>query len=175
MLFLSKLQSQLKNSQLIGVMIGFFFLGLLFYCHQLGMKIFLVTSGSMKPALSPGSIIITRPSEVYSPGDVITYKSVFKHKPYANPQILVTHRVLKKRQTSSGDQYLTQGDANQNADVGWIEPDHILGKAVFCLPLLGYIILFLQIPLVRLLLVLVPGLILVVDQSVQIFKYLLNN
>lgn len=43
-----------------------------------------------------------------------------------------------------GDGYVTKGDANKEKDTGIIASQAILGKVIFCLPYLGYGILWIQ-------------------------------
>lgn len=65
------------------------------------------------------------------PGDIITFH---------NEDTVVTHRVVKKEEGT----FITKGDANKNADPIPVAKSQIIGRVVFCLPYLGYIIYFLK-------------------------------
>ena len=56
------------------------------------------------------------------------------------PTGAVTHRVVKKEEGT----FITKGDANKNADPIPVAKSQIIGRVVFCLPYLGYIIYFLK-------------------------------
>lgn len=156
----------------------FFFLFCLFILasswllYQQGWRWFVVSSGSMQPALAPGSLIVSRPQPSYQPGDVITYKKISQHHPRLNPDSLVTHRVVKTKKTSQATLILTQGDANQDPDIGWINQEAVMGKAIFCLPLIGYGLLFAQSKWGVGIFVLLPACLLITLQFKKIIKSL---
>ena len=61
-------------------------------------------------------------------GDVVTYR-------LANDE-LVTHRIIKKDQS----EYTFQGDANDNPDARTVTQDQIVGKYLFSIPKVGFLI-----------------------------------
>lgn len=61
-------------------------------------------------------------------GDVVTYR-------LANDE-LVTHRIIKKDQS----EYTFQGDANDNPDAHTVTQDQIVGKYLFSIPKVGFLI-----------------------------------
>lgn len=64
-------------------------------------------------------------------GDIITFH---------NGDTVVTHRVVKKEK----DIFITKGDANKTEDPVPAEASQIIGRVVFHLPYLGYVIHFLK-------------------------------
>lgn len=66
--------------------------------------IFFVASGSMEPTLNIGDVMISKESNEYKEGDIITYKL---NKNY------ITHRIVKINK----DEIITKGDANKVEDV----------------------------------------------------------
>ena len=82
-----------------------------------GFRVFKVASGSMRPYLDVGDIIIIKKSNVYKIEDVITYKEGDKS--------FVTHRVV----SIDDNGITTRGDTN-NTDDKPVKDDEILGKVV---------------------------------------------
>ena len=90
----------------------------------------MVYSGSMEPEIPTGAVVFTKEGE-FSPkkGDIITFH---------NGDTVVTHRVVKKEK----DIFITKGDANKTEDPVPAEASQIIGRVVFHLPYLGYVIPF---------------------------------
>ncbi|MGH3001017.1 MAG: signal peptidase I, partial [Gaiellaceae bacterium] len=103
-----------------------------------------------------GSIVFYTkiPATKVKVGDVIVFQ-----KP-GDPNEKVTHRVFKIGQSSTGQYFITKGDANGTPDdwrvpavgTGWI--------ARFHLPSVGYALVYLQSTLARLLLLVIPAILL---------------
>jgi signal peptidase len=114
----------------------------------------IVRSGSMAPAIPTGSVVFYQrvPAERVKVGDVI----VFSEPGQADRQ--VTHRVHRIENSPTGRYFVTKGDANGAVD-DWRIP--ALGEgwvAGFHVPALGYVLAYLESPLARLMLLLVPAL-----------------
>ena len=92
-----------------------------------------VITGSMKPAINEGDVIIIRKQDAYAVQDIVAYRT-------ANTP--VTHRIVEA--TDSG--YITQGDAN-NARDKEIAQSSVIGKVVKIIPKAGNAILFFQKPM----------------------------
>lgn len=97
----------------------------------LGIQAFAVISGSMAPALAPGSIVYTVPRKFdqIRVGDIITYRQ-------EGSGIYVTHRVAEiheKEQT-----LITKGDANQQPDGKEVSGADVAGCVWLHVPYLGY-------------------------------------
>lgn len=93
---------------------------------------YIVYSGSMEPVIRTGAVAFSK-EESFSPkkGDIITFH---------NGDTVVTHRVVRKE----NDIYITKGDANKTEDPVPVKESQIIGRVVFSLPYLGYVIHFLK-------------------------------
>lgn len=104
---------------------------------RLPFKSFLVTSGSMRPRIPEGSVVIVkRGNNNLHVGDAITFI-----KP-DNPQQNVTHRITAIESVNHRPQYRTKGDANNTPDAWLVRREAIWGKAIITIPLLGFLIDF---------------------------------
>jgi signal peptidase I len=91
----------------------------------------IIASGSMTPTIDVGDIAITvstDPSKIQV-GDIIQYWQ---------GQEMNMHRVVEIRQTESGKQFITKGDANNVPDSDPVLVDQIRGKLIFTIPKLGW-------------------------------------
>lgn len=96
--------------------------------HFMGYEIFNVVSGSMEPEIPIGSAAYVKPAEpaYLESGDIIAFKSEGE---------VIMHRVVKNFQL---DGYLTtQGDANEQEDLGQVLYQNVIGKVVRHFPYLG--------------------------------------
>lgn len=106
--------------------------------RTLGMGTFVVTGGSMEPAIQKGSIVIVEPvaPSVLTRGDVIT----FEH--YGQ---MTTHRIIAiDASNAASPSFTTKGDANAVADP---EPVHFPGQVGLyraSIPLVGYALVYTQ-------------------------------
>jgi len=103
-------------------------------------KLVCILSGSMEPAIGMGSLTIVKnvsPEEL-AVNDVITFKLI------EGSETLVTHRIININ--SDGNSFITKGDGNNVPDSSPVYYDHVIGKVVLSIPLLGYIINFLKTP-----------------------------
>jgi signal peptidase len=92
----------------------------------------IVASGSMRPAMEVGDISIvisTNPSNIQV-GDIIQYWQ---------GEEMNLHRVVEIRQTESGLQFITKGDANNAADTTPVTADQIRGKLILTIPKVGWV------------------------------------
>lgn len=122
------------------LIIGFIFI-LLFI---IGIKPYIVLSGSMEPAISKGSMSFINTHAKFSKvntGDVIAYTSPTGDK--------VTHRVV--RITEQG--FETKGDRNDVSDGFLTTQDNYLGRNIFSVPGLGYAMQIIQTPRGRVVLI----------------------
>lgn len=99
-----------------------------------------VIGRSMEPAIPYGSVAVFRPVEggELGVGDVI----VFEH-PEISGQ-LVTHRIVGIEERPGGRVAQTQGDANDMPDPWEIRADGEGARYAFSVPLVGYLLSFLQ-------------------------------
>jgi len=136
---------------------------------RFGWRIDTAVSNSMLPTLKAGDIVITQPIDPTSikVGDIITYGSPIDGK-------VVTHRVVEIR-GHSRLLFQTKGDANEDPDPYAVPPENIVGKVWFHIPLFGYVAQFLKRPLVLLLCVTIPGLIIIILETRNIWHVLSNE
>jgi signal peptidase len=95
---------------------------------------FVVLSGSMEPAMSPGDAVIVReasPDEI-TERDIITFQT--------DSETPTTHRVVDVVERESGEAYVTKGDANEDPDSGTVPYDRVIGEVLFVIPLIGYVV-----------------------------------
>lgn len=105
-----------------------------------GVQSFVVLSGSMSPKFPTGSVVYAKSTDTYGINDVITFKN--------NSGQIVTHRITKIiKEKNTALQYQTKGDANKIVDSTLVPQKNILGKIIFFVPYVGYLIGFLKTPL----------------------------
>lgn len=122
-------------------------------------------SDSMNPAINRGSITIVKSFLSYKIGDAIAYYA------YINDQEeIVTHRVMD----IGGNVYTTKGDANDVADRELVKPRLVIGKVVFIIPYLGYIITFVKSLVGTWLCIIIPALIIIGTELLKIHQVLKN-
>ncbi len=95
---------------------------------------FTILSGSMTPALAPGSLVVVRPTppQELGVGSVITYQ-LESRKP-----LTVTHRVHAQGLAADGRPvFWTKGDANSAVDAKPVRPEQVKGKVWYAVPQLG--------------------------------------
>ncbi len=112
------------------IALGAAFLGLFVF----GVRPYVVLSGSMEPVIKTGSLVFVNHNAKFSDlkvGDVITFKT---------GDVVVTHRVHEVKD----GKIVTKGDANENADGGYVTASTLVGKDVYAVPRLGYAVQFLQ-------------------------------
>lgn len=104
---------------------------------------YVVLSGSMEPAMSPGDVIIVNsvPASAIERNNVITFGGQGDETP-------TTHRVIGVVEQDGTTAFRTQGDANEDPDGSLVTPDQVQGKVLspggylLVIPLIGYLINF---------------------------------
>ena len=127
------------------------------------IEVKIVQSGSMEPSINVGGIVVVKPSNSYAPGDVITYGED------TPDQIPTTHRIVSERVAEGVALYTTKGDANDSNDPGEVRESEIIGKVLFDIPYLGYLLDFARQPLGFVLIIGVPAAIVVFDEIGKIW------
>lgn len=125
-------------------------------------RLFAITSSSMRPEISMGSLVLVKPQNRYRVGDVITFR---------DGKRLVTHRILFELPDS---QFQTKGDANSTSDRLPIAKDQIIGRVAFSIPRLGRLLMLLKTKIGVILLVVVPGAMLI-WQEINLLLRILGN
>lgn len=107
------------------------------------VRLMVVTSNSMQPEFQFGDVLLAKSQEHYKIADIISYKI---------ENTLVTHRVksIYSKNSNSGENsnseifFETKGDANKSSDLTLINKSQIIGKVIFILPKLGFLVLFIK-------------------------------
>lgn len=95
-----------------------------------GYRSYTVLTGSMRPSIPPGSIVIVHPKSSYQVGDVITFG--------ANGTV-VTHRI---QSATKRMQFVTKGDSNRYSDTHAVSWKDIVGSVKTVIPYVGYLTQF---------------------------------
>ena len=100
----------------------------------IGIRPFIVLSGSMEPTIKTGSIVYINTNVNYheiEKNDIIAYK--------INNQT-VTHRVVEINKDD--ESFVTKGDANEEKDAVPVSFINYRGKTIFSIPYLGRVVAF---------------------------------
>lgn len=101
----------------------------------LGSGSYTVLTGSMRPTMPPGSLVVTKdigPEELRI-GEAITYQI------RSGEPAVVTHRIIARTASNDGVTFTTQGDASPSPDEEQVRPEQIRGVVWYTLPLVGYV------------------------------------
>lgn len=103
--------------------------------RAVGLKVFVVLSGSMEPKYRVGSLIYVKKADYtkLKPGDAITFMQ--------SADMVVTHRIIEVVPDDDEPgvlRFRTKGDANEGPDGGSVHYRNVIGKPVFTIPKLGY-------------------------------------
>lgn len=139
------------------VLVGLFLL-VSFLPLKNNYKIMAVTSGSMEPAIHVGSIVVSQPVQNYKAGDIISFNSG------ATKKDNTTHRIVEVKNTGGEIAYVTKGDANENNDTKDVPANKVLGKEIFTIPLLGYLLVYVKTLPGLVLLIIIPATIIIYDE-----------
>jgi len=126
------------------------------------LEIKIVQSGSMEPTIKTGALVVIKPESSYKVGDIITFGKDTK------TEVPTTHRIIGDKVIDGVLIYTTKGDANEDKDTREVRKDEIIGKTIFSVPYLGYIMDFAKKPLGFILLVGLPALYIVYDEVAKI-------
>lgn len=104
-----------------------------------GLRPFVVLSGSMEPEYHVGSLIYvknTDPEDI-KVGDPITFVM-------DENLTVATHRVVEI--DDEAQNFITKGDANSFKDANPVNFKNLIGKPVFTIPKVGYFVNYIQTP-----------------------------
>jgi len=139
-------------------------LSLLIIVLQKDLSLFTVTGDSMSPALPAGSIAIVQPvagSEI-STDDIIAY-----HAP-GGRGTTVTHRVVEVTNEGESLSFQTAGDGNDNSDKSPVPSENVVGKVIFHIPYVGFVLSFVKQPVGYCLLIGLPALVIILIEMRRI-------
>jgi signal peptidase len=144
----------LYNNKIVGtilllliVLAGNFILqGVLTLILKTDRPLYTPITGSMSPTLNIGDLLIVQGGitgeSVYAAngtGDIIVFRS-----PSSSNGLPWVHRAINKVEINGKWYIETKGDANNNADPFRVPEDNIIGKVIFSIPMLGYVLNFLD-------------------------------
>lgn len=114
----------------------------------LGIKTYTIISGSMKPNLDVGDIVVVKSveKENLQVGDVISYRE---------GERIITHRIVEIINLEDKVRYKTKGDNNNIEDNVNVKYELIEGKVICKIPKLGNLSIFLKNKVVIILIVLI--------------------
>jgi signal peptidase I len=98
------------------------------------MRPFTVMTGSMRPAVDPGDVVVVQriaPLDAH-PGDIVTFRD-----PEGTGR-LISHRVRGVRVHDGRVDFQTRGDANTEGERWSVPAGGSIGRAAYRLPQLGY-------------------------------------
>jgi len=128
-----------------------------------GYEVKIVQSGSMESVLKTGGVILVKKLPAYNVSDIITFVT-------ANSDTPTTHRIIATELIEGKLHFTTKGDANDSADVGNITVDQVIGKTIFHVPYLGFLLDFARQPLGFVLLIVLPALVVISEETVNIVR-----
>jgi signal peptidase I len=131
------------------------------YVGHIEVKI--VKSGSMEPSIQTGSIVLIRAAESYAIGDVVTFTS-------RTADIPTTHRIVSEEVFEGNRMLITKGDANEERDADPLFVEDIIGRVLFTVPYLGFVLDFARQPMGFALLIGVPALLIIIDEVEKIWR-----
>jgi signal peptidase len=140
---------------------------LLFNWGAFGLKALSVPTGSMRPGMPPGSLVLMHrvPLSSLKAGDIITYTNPLTMKS------TITHRIIKIYKIDGKvPTFITKGDANLSPDppvVGGL----VKGQAVWYVPYVGEWLMWSKTWLGISLLVYVPALLIMVEETQRLADY----
>jgi len=132
-------------------------------------KVKIVQSGSMQPEIKMGSVVAIKPHLTssgqadYKIGDVITFQVGRNKEP-------ITHRIYDIKIVGGEPRYITKGDANNAPDQREISQREIIGKVLFDIPYLGYVVNFAQKPIGFSLIIIIPGAVIIFDEARKVYN-----
>ena len=100
-----------------------------------------VESDSMIPTLYRGHLLVlqAQPQDEIVVGDIIVFHASYHDKP-------IVHRIIQIENVSGVLHYITKGDNNDMADMGYRVYEDIIGVVILAIPYIGNVTLFLHEP-----------------------------
>lgn len=132
----------------------------------LGWQSMTVLTGSMRPLLQPGDVVVDRMIAPASarPGDIVTF-----HDPNRGGK-LVTHRVRFISRRGAMVDVVTRGDANSVGERWSVPAAGRIGRVEYRIPYLGYLGQWVGTPLGRLLAIVLPALTLAIIELRAVWR-----
>ncbi len=139
--------------------------------HIAGWRAFVVLSSSMEPTFNTGSLVVTQkihPTNLKK-GDIITFINPTNIKEF------VTHRIVNVKNNGSVVAIKTKGDNNNSEDPWVLAGGGVVGKVVYTIPYLGYVMSFARTKIAIALFILIPAIYIIFDEINNIIKLFKNR
>lgn len=120
---------------------------------------YIVQTGSMEPTIMTGDVIFIRAQTGYQAPDIVTFTDSAGHT--------ITHRILEESNSSGTRLFTTKGDNNKTKDPEPITANQIIGKYLFHVPRMGYLVINLQRPIGTALLVGFPLIMIIASELLK--------
>jgi len=100
-----------------------------------------IRSGSMAPAIGVGSLVVAIPQDAATlqVGDVVTVT--------LTGGTVLTHRIDAVVQQDDRRMFRLRGDANSGPDPALVTQDQLLGRVIVTVPLLGFLLAMMSMPI----------------------------
>lgn len=121
----------------------------------------IVLSGSMEPTIPVGATIFISPEASYAVNDVVTFQRTGEEE-------VTTHRIIGQEVVNGETLFTMQGDANAAPDLRPVREAEIAGAVWGTVPYLGYVIDFARKPAGFALIVLLPAILVIVEQGQKV-------
>lgn len=144
---------------LLAILCAILFIGALIPVFNYDLRI--VESGSMEPTIPTGSVIFISPVASYTVGDIVTFQR-------SGEEEVTTHRIVEERIDAGKEVFVTKGDANNVVDMEPVLPIEISGKMWAHVPYAGYILNFFRQPIGFVLLIVLPAVLILIEQVKKI-------
>ena len=114
----------------------------------------------MENTIMTGDIILIKSMQQYNKYDVITFKE--------GGDRIVTHRIIQVNEGEAAkSDFITKGDANRSIDNDTVRQEQILGKVMFVVPKVGFLVAFAKSPFGLIILILIPSALLIIDRLIK--------
>lgn len=152
----------------IAILFVFLFgFSLLIVSRQIGgWRIFNVMSSSMEPSILTGSVVLTK---YYHPS-TLKEKDVITFIPPTRDKAFITHRISNISKRDNIIVITTKGDNNKNIDKWKLAGGGVVGKVLYSMPYLGYLMSFAQSKIGILVFILLPATYIIIDEIKNILK-----
>ena len=116
-----------------------------------GYQLRIVQTGSMRPTIPVGSVVVVMAAPQYHVGDILTFQRT-------DDKEATTHRLVQITTDAAGQTvFIVRGDANNANDLRPVKPSEVVGKTRLILPVLGYLLVFIRSPFGFLLVIGMPA------------------
>jgi signal peptidase I len=112
-----------------------------YLASAVGGRALAIRSGSMAPAIGVGALAVAIPQDpaTLQVGDVVTVK--------LTGGTILTHRIQAVVQQDDRRMFRLRGDANPAPDPVLVTQDQLLGRIVISVPLLGFLLALMSMPI----------------------------